>query len=251
MTTKALALAAALLTATSLTTAANAGGVRVGFGFPLGNFTAHPNLSSGPGGTARGRGSYEHCAKPKAQARSHHNDGDEAPVRKAKRASKVEVAEEAPAPKKVHRKPKVEVAEEEPAPRVVKAKLEEPAAEVKTAKLETKTVSHADPVIFIPEAPVNVPQLSGTQATPAPVKVASLGPVEMKAPNTNVAELPVADPLKSTAAVKAIEEPKPVKTEAKTEAKSETKKSAASGVKTLCRRFSAAVAGLIDVPCGD
>ena len=45
MTKTTLALAAALLAGTTLTSAANAGGVRVGFGFPLGSFVAHSNQS--------------------------------------------------------------------------------------------------------------------------------------------------------------------------------------------------------------
>ena len=261
MSAKAFALAAALLTTTALSTAANAGGIRVGFGFPLGNFTALPNLSSGPAGTARGRDSYEHCEKPKATARSHHNDDDDAPARKAKRAPKVEVAEEAPAPKKVHRQPKVEVAEQAPVARVIKAKAEteDKPVEIKTAKLETSAtasetktpVSHADPVIFIPEAPVVVPALTGTQSGPAPVRVAALGPVDIGARKPATSAIPVAEPLKSTLAAKPAEEIKPAKAE-KTETKTETKKPAVTTqVQKLCRRFSAAVAGLIDMPCGD
>jgi hypothetical protein len=282
MSAKALALAAALLATTAISTSANAGGVRLGFGFPLGNFTAHPNLSSGPAGTARGRNTAEHYEKPRV-ARGHHNDDDDAPVRKAKRAPKVEVADDEPAPKKVHRKPKVEVAEDEPAPKTVHRRpkvqvadevpapkklkkqpkievAEEPpqVLKVKTAKLETTDaepapVSHAAPVIFIPETAVAVPALTGTQSTPAPIKVASLGPVEIKPPQVLAAAVPVAEPLKTAAKAEAKTEAKPEpKSEAKTAPKSETKAtSVALEAKKLCRRFSAAIAGLIDVPCGD
>lgn len=235
MSAKALALAAALLATTAISTSANAGGVRLGFGFPLGSFTAHPNLSSGPAGTARGRDTAEHCEKPRV-ARSYHNDDDDAPVRKAKRAPKVEVADDEPAPKKIAKQHKNEVADE-------------PAAEVKTAKLETKdadtkTVNHAAPVIFIPETPVAVPALSGTQSTPAPIKVASLEPVEIKQPQVMAAVVPVAEPLKTEVMTE-------TKSEVKTTPKTETKSSVALEAKKLCRRFSAAIAGLIDVPCGD
>ena len=261
MTTfKALALAAALLTTTSLSSA-QAGGLRVGFGFPLGSFTVHPNLSSGPGGTARGRDSYEGRNYPRSVARSHSKD-DDAPAHCAKRAAKVD-ADEEPAPKKIHRQPKPEVAEDAPAPkkihhakapetapaRIVKVKADDSPVEIKTAKVETKSAaSHSAPVIYIPEAPVNVPQLSGTQSTPAPIKTASLGPAEFKSPETATAVVPVAEPLKTTAVTHTDVEAKP----AKSESKAEPKKSAVTTeVKKLCRKFSAAVAALIDVPCGD
>ena len=42
MSKSALALAAAVLAATTLSNAANAGGIRLGFGFPLGSFVAKP-----------------------------------------------------------------------------------------------------------------------------------------------------------------------------------------------------------------
>ena len=265
-TLKTLALAAALLTTTSLCSA-QAGGLRVGFGFPLGSFTVHPNLSSGPAGTARGRDSYEHCEHPKSAARSSHSDDDDAPARRTKRAPKVEVADEEPAPKKVHRQPKVEVADDEPAPktshrqakaepaqetpaaRVVKVKADDKPVEIKAASLESKSVvSHAAPIIYIPEAPVNVPQLSGTQSTPAPIKTASLGPVEVKSPEPATAIVPVAEPLKTTEVTRAPDEAKPARTETKAESK---KSSVTIEAKKLCRKFSAAVAALIDVPCGD
>lgn len=264
-TLKTLALAAALLTTTSLCSA-QAGGLRVGFGFPLGSFTVHPNLSSGPGGTARGRGGYEHCEHPKSATRSHSRD-DDAPARRPKRAPKVEVADEEPAPKKVHRQPKVEVAEDEPAPkkvhrqakaepaqeslpaRIVKVKADDNPVEIKATKLELKSVvSHAAPTIYIPEAPINMPQLSGTQSTPAPVTTASLGPLDIKSPQPATALVPVAEPLKTTEVSHTEVEAKATKTEAKAEPR---KSAVTTEVKKLCRKFSAAVASLVDVPCGD
>lgn len=246
-TLKTLALAAALLTTTSLCSA-QAGGLRVGFGFPLGSFTVHPNLSSGPGGTARGRDSYEHCEHPKSAARSHSSD-DDAPARRPKRAPKVEVAEDEPAPKKIHRQAKAEPAQESPPARIVKVKADDKPVEIKTANVETKSVvNHAAPIIYIPETPVYVPQLSGTQSTPAPLKTASLGPVDLRSAEPTSAVVPVAEPLKTTEVSHAAEEAKPAKAETKAESKKST---AASEAKKLCRKFSAAVAALIDVPCGD
>ena len=217
MTTKTLTLAALKLASTTLVSAAEAGGVRLSFGGPLGSFTAHPNQSSGPGGTAR----KEHCAKPAPKhyakpsyvGRKHQED--EAPVRHVKRAApKVEVAE-TPAPRKI-RKPKVVIEKPEIAEQV----------EVQTAKLDDKSViSDVTPSIYLPETPVAASELTGTQSSPAVVRTAALTP----APEATV----VAKEAKQEAA-------KPVKAE-----KPET------AAAKICRRFSAAIAGLIEIPCGN
>ena len=100
MTAKTFLLAAALLATTTFNSGAQAGGIRLSMGGPLGNFTAHPHLSSGPGGTGAKRHSSPHC-RPRAIARSTH---EEPPVHHAYRAApKVEVAEEAPTPRKSKR----------------------------------------------------------------------------------------------------------------------------------------------------
>lgn len=217
MTTKTLTLAALMLASTTLVSAAEAGGVRLSFGGPLGSFTAHPNQSSGPGGTAR----KEHCAKPAPKhyakpsyvGRKHQED--EAPVRHVKRAApKVEVAE-TPAPRKI-RKPKVVIEKPEIAEQV----------EVQTAKLDDKSViSDVTPSIYLPETPVAASEFTGTQSSPAVVRTAALTP----APEATV----VAKEAKQEAA-------KPVKAE-----KPET------AAAKICRRFSAAIAGLIEIPCGN
>ncbi len=217
MTTKTLTLASLMLASTTLVSAAEAGGVRLSFGGPLGSFTAHPNQSSGPGGTAR----KEHCAKPAPKhyakpsyvGRKHQED--EAPVRHVKRAApKVEVAE-TPAPRKI-RKPKVVIEKPEIAEQV----------EVQTAKLDDKSViSDVTPSIYLPETPVAASEFTGTQSSPAVVRTAALTP----APEATV----VAKEAKQEAA-------KPVKAE-----KPET------AAAKICRRFSAAIAGLIEIPCGN
>ena len=219
MTTKALTLAALMLASTTLVSTAEAGGIRLSFGGPLGYFTAHPNHSSGPGGTARN----EHYAKPTAHnyakpsyvGRKHQED--EAPVRHVKRAApKIEVAEETPAPRKI-RKPKVVIEKPEVTEQV----------EVQTAKLDDKSViSDASPSIYVPGTPVAASEFTGTQSTQAVVRTAALTP----APEVAVA----------TTDVKQEEASKPVKAE-----KKET--TAAK----ICRRFSAAIAGLIEIPCGN
>ena len=217
MTTKALTLAALMLATTTLASTAEAGGVRLQFGGPLGSFVAHPNQSSGPGGTARNqhyaKPAAHHYAKPSYVGRKHQEE--EAPVRHAKKraAPKIEVAE-TPAPRKV-RKPKVVIEKPELSEQV----------EVQTAKLDDKSVvSDASPSIYVPQAPVAAAEVTGTQSTAAVIRTAALSPE----PETAVV---AADP-------KAEEKTEPAKVE-----KSDT---AAS---KICRRFSAAIAGLIEIPC--
>ena len=154
-------------------------------------------------------GAKKHCAKP---APRRHVAEQEAPVRRVKHA----------APKRV------EVAEQAPAPRVRKIKkVADKSVEVQTAKLEDKTViSDAAPTIVVPYAPP-VADLKGTQSTASAITTAAIEP-----------ETP------------AIADAKPVET--KVEVKADTGKDKIelpSTVKRICRRFSAAIAGLIDVPC--
>lgn len=240
MTKKTLVLAATLIATATLSNAANAGGLRVGlgFGFPLGNFVAREHQSD----TGHSYKSHNSYSKPRAVARSHHDD--EAPVRKAKRvAPKVEVVEAAP--RKVKRvAPKVEVAEAPRPRKIVKLpKVSKPVAEpveVKTAKLEDPaTVTDETPSIFVPETPPAAvgSNVTGTQSTPAVTRTAAV----------TIEPDPALEPAKvETEKV----EPKVEKTvELKTEVKSEQKTELPGTVKRLCRRFSAAIAGLIDVPC--
>lgn len=230
MTKITLTLAAALLASTTLSGAAIAGGIRVGFGFPLGSFVAHEhqNYSSAPSYSAN-----KHCDKPVRAAR--HEVREEAAVRKVShRAPKVEVANDEPAPRKIKRAPKVEVAEEEaPAPRVIKAKPAEIQAPVQVANLDDKAVtSDAAPSIYVPESPVT--EFKGTQSTPAAITTASVTSAVVK----DVAK--VEQPKIEKVVTIEQDEPK---------AKAKTETGTASTAKRLCRRFSAAIAGLIDVPC--
>lgn len=250
--TKTISTLAALFLATSaLTSGAEAGGVRLSFGGPLGSFTAHEKLSDGPAGTARY--SRPHCEKPSYASRARaysvarHQDDDDAPARRAvRKAPKVEVAEKA-AP----RKPKVYIEKQETKP------------EVRTAKLEDNTViSDAAPAITVPESPAVQAQFSGTQSTPAPVTPAKTQTASLEqAPATAPAVAPDAEPAKPTTA--AVEVPaaseatkaEPVKAEVvKAEAKPEksgkdAKAKTDSMANRICKRFSAAIAGLVDVPC--
>lgn len=241
MSKKTLALAAALLATSMLSNAANAGGLRVGlgFGFPLGNFTAREHQSD-----TRSAYAKPGCAKSRAAASRSYAP---APVKHVKRAApKVEVAE-APV-RKIKRAPKVEVAEA-PAPRPRKiAKVARPeiekTVEIKTAKLDDKTtINDAAPSIYVPDAPAAAdPKFNGTQSTPAPVTTAAITPATADAVATN------AEPVKVD-----VVKDEPAKVEKTVEAKPEPAAKAKADLpataKRLCRRFSAAIAGLIDVPC--
>lgn len=244
MSKKTLALAATIIATATLSNAANAGGLRVGlgFGFPLGNFVAREHQSD----TGRSYKQHNSYSKPRAVARSHNDD---APVRKAKKAApkpapKVEVAE-APARKVKRVAPKVEVAEAPRSRKIVKLpKVSKPVAgpvEVQTAKLEDNvTVTDETPSIYVPESPpaAEDANFTGTQSTPAVARTAAV----------TIEPDPVAEPAKVEP--QKAEEPKAEKTvELKSEVKSEPKADVPATVKRLCRRFSAAIAGLIDVPC--
>lgn len=220
MTTKALTLAALVIAAGSLSSAAEAGGVRLQFGGPLGSFVAHPHLSSGPGGTARGS-LYAHkpsYAKPSYVGRMNHDDG--------------------PARKVVRHKPKVDVAER--AQPVVRKLKKAPAVQV--AKAEDPSVtSDAAPSIFVPDSPPSAASgFSGTQSTPAAVRTAEA------VTEKDAAEAGVAPEDKTEVVVLPVIED---------DAKSEAAEPAVSPVKVsgiaekICRRFSAAIASLVTVPC--
>lgn len=207
----ALTLAAAVIATATLSTAANAG-FRVGMGGPLIGFMVreHQNQSYNSGSSY---GAKKHCAKP---APRRHVAEQEAPVRRVKHA----------APKRV------EVAEQAPAPRTRKIKkVADKSVEVQTAKLEDKTViSDAAPTIVVPYAPPAA-DLKGTQSTASAITTAAIEPEKPAIAAT--AETKTADA-------------KPVET--KVDAVKE-KIELPSTVKRICRRFSAAIAGLIDVPC--
>lgn len=236
------ALAVALLAGSTFSSAANAGGVRVGFGFPLGSFVAHSNSNYNQSSSY---GYKKSCDKPVRAAR--HIEREEAPVRKAHRpAPKVEVAEK-PEPKKIKRAPKVEVAEQAPVNIVKKA-------HVQTAKLDDKTVtSDAAPTVYVPAAPAQA-------ATPAPVTTAAVTPPVTEPTAAAATAAPVTTAATTTAAPAPVTTAAPaVKDEVKVEApkaekiekveKDTPKVKISTDVKRLCRRFSAAIAGLIDVPC--
>ena len=212
MTKTTLALAAALLAGTTLTSAANAGGVRVGFGFPLGSFVAHSNQSYSEPSYGRGR----HCDKPRYAARRRYL-ADAAPARKIKRAPKVDVA-----------------ADQQP----VQAQSR---AEVQTAKLEDKLVTNEETTTEIAKTPAS--EVSGTQST-ATTTSTTTAVLDKESGNSGTTTTPA--PAK-------VEAPKvdKVATVEKTETseKPEVKTVPVSAVKRVCRRFSAAIAGLVDVPC--
>ncbi len=188
MTKMTFALAAALLAGTTMTSAANAGGIRLGFGFPLGSFIAHSNQNYG-GNDYRG---YE---RPRYVRRDYQDD---APARKIA---------------KVRRAPRVEVAD---------VPVKAPAAPVvKTAKLEDKLSSDPATTTVIEKTPV-----STSDTTPA--KDTTTGSIK-KASKDKTDTVATAE-----------------KTDASVKSDAET---TATETKHVCRRYSAAIAGLVDVPC--
>ena len=187
MTKITLTLAAALLAGTTLTSAANAGGIRVGFGFPLGSFIAHSAQNSMDDGYSR-----------RYERRQRAYRAEAAPVRKAKPVSKVATAK--PVAKPV----------------------------IKTAKLEDKLAS--DPATTTDIAKTSDVTTGSTTPTPT-------------TPVSNAA--PAATAATETAKVEKVA----TVDKTQTEEKSDATKSAPE--KQICRRYSAAIAGLVDVPCNE
>jgi hypothetical protein len=214
MTKTTLAIAAAVIAGTTLSSAANAG-FRVGFGFPLGSFVAHEHQS------------YDRdCDRPRRAYRAE----------PARRPVYVAQPKTYSAPAVAQAKP------------VAPAVAQAPATDTtKTAKLDSKLTSSTE------TASANVTEIkkaSTDDATP----VASTTAILAKAPEDSTNEGSAAKKDASTAEV--TETPKTEKVaETKTEADSEAPKSDDQKVaqdtddKKVCRRITAAIAGLVDVPC--
>jgi hypothetical protein len=203
MTKMTLAIAVALLAGTTMTGAANAGGVRLGFGFPLGSFVAHEALSGGGGGGYGGGRDYD---RPRAAPRRSYQE--EAPARRVA---------------KIKRTPKVDVADV-PAPKVAKKVAVTP--EVKTAKIDTKL--DTDPATTT-EIAKSTPATDTTTATDtAPVTTDTAKADTAKVDNAKVATVE--------------------KTVSNGKSDMETV-AAPSNDKQVCRRYSPAIAALVDVPC--
>ncbi len=229
-------LAALFVAAIAIPGAAEAGGIRLQFGGPLGTFVAHPHLSSGPGGTMRNR-SY---AESRSSYSAHCKQRELAQARKARQ---IEVARQTAQARKAReiaeaRRDKIEIAERA----AVKAKA------VQTAKLEDKLVASDAPAIFVPESPAPDARFTGTQSTPAPARTAAVDTNEANTgtgveaeDKTEVVVLPVVEE----------NEPKAAETTQATpvEAKPEKKETNTTVAEKICRRFSAAIASLITVPC--
>ncbi|MGL4397726.1 MAG: hypothetical protein ACRCS9_14395 [Hyphomicrobium sp.] len=240
-------LAGLFLATTTLTSAAEAGGVRLQFGGPLGSFVARPHQSYGGSSYAY---KERHCA-PKRAYSPGRSYAAEAAARRAKRA---QIAEAQAQRAKRAAQHKVELAEAS-APRAKKVRhlietVEAKRTIIRTAKLKDETtISDAAPSIVVPETPPAAATVSGTQATAA---VTPATTVETATPDTSVKTDPAAAPVVTAATepvVAAETVTEPVKTEkAAPAAKSDD---IASNLKRVCRRFSGLVGALIDVPCGD
>jgi hypothetical protein len=189
MTKTTLTLAAVLLAGTTLSNTASAGGVRVGFGFPLGSFVAHSNQSY----AGDGYGYQRHCDRERSARRMRHTKI--AASRKVKHARKVQTANVKPAS----------------------------APTIKTAKLEGKLESN----------PATTTEIAKTTTTPIATGSVTTSSV------TPAKETKESAPVSTASNIKSSE---PVKSDLKT---------SIAVAKKVCRRYSAAIAGLIDVPCNE
>lgn len=194
MTKITFALTAALLAGTTLTQAANARGIRVGFGFPLGSFVAHPTQSYAEDGYGYGR----HCDRKRYVHRSYHADA--VPARKVKRHRKIDVAESKQAPK---------------------------APAIKSVKLESKLESNPATTTEIAKTNSNA---NDGNSTALPTTTASITPAATETAKTET--------IAAAAAKTSTDEKADLKTVATT-------------AKQICRRYSAAIAALVDVPCNE
>lgn len=194
-----IAIAAALAAATTISDVANAGGLRLGFGAPLGSFVAH-SASQQARYSAYGS---RRCAKP-AATRSY------SAARHAK-PEKTVVAH------KVQRT----------------AKSEETKVATTT---KTPVTTDAAPAIFVPPT-LETSELAGTQSTPTPVKAAAIET------GTVTETVKAAEPAKTEEPAKK-DEDETVTIEPVKNVKLEVPAS-------VCRRFSAAIGQLIEVPCGN
>ena len=112
---------------------------------------------------------------------------------------------------------------------------------MQTAKLEDKLVTNEETTTEIAKTPAS--EVSGTQST-ATTTSTTTAVLDKESGNSGTTTTPA--PAK-------VEAPKvdKVATVEKTETseKPEVKTAPVSAVKRVCRRFSAAIAGLVDVPC--
>lgn len=240
-------LAALFVAAIAVPSAAEAGGVRLQFGGPLGSFVAHPHLSSGPGGTMRSRSYAESRSSYGARCKQR----ELAQARKARQIQIAQQAAQARKAREIAEARRIELARAAEARRdktEVAARAAGKAQVVQSAKLEDKTVTSDAPSIFVPESPAPDARFSGTQSTPAPARTAAVETSEADTgtgieaeDKTEVVVLPVVEE----------NDPKAAETTQATpvEAKPEKKETNTTVAEKICRRFSAAIAGLITVPC--
>lgn len=137
MTKMTFALAAALLAGTTMTSVANAGAIRVGFGFPLGSFVAHSNESYG----AR---DYDRAQRPRTIRSAYRDDAPVRKIVKVKRPVRTDVADAA-----------------------VKAPV------VRTAKLEGKLASDPATTTVIAKTPVSKSDATPANVTTGSITPAS------------------------------------------------------------------------------
>lgn len=195
MTKTTFAIAAALIAGTTLTNAANAGGLRVGFGFPLGSFIAHSGENLVQDDYRR-----RHADRPLYVARRN----DDTPVYTPKKAPKADVASQ------------------------------QSDNNTKTAKLEDKLVTDDSNTTVIEKTSAEATDTQPTQTSDSST-------------STDAATTDQAPEKVDTPKVEQVATVDNSETKTKSDAKAQTATSDSN--KRVCRRFSAAIAGLVEVPC--
>ena len=206
----ALAIGAALLAGTTLTSAANAGGIRLGFGFPLGSFVAHSNQGYSDAPCRR-------CDRPQYTPQRRAYVADAPPVRKAR-----------PMPKATYAQIPVEKAVAAPV--------------VTTAKLDDKLPATTDVTPAIDKAAASAANTTTLTKTLASTNGSTANKDSDQA-TTNTAATPVA--AATTLPAVTVETPKVEKVAAFKADKAPM----TEDTKQVCRRYSPTVGGLVDVPC--
>ena len=190
MTKTTLALAAALIAGTTMmTSAANAGGLRLGFGFPLGTFVAHSNQNYSEGGDSR-----RYHERERMERRYDADQAAAAAAARRARAAKVETAE-----------------------------VTKPVAPVtKVAKLDDKLASD----------PATTTEIAKTSTETSTDKTTDTTTTATTTDTTDTDTAKVATAETTT-----------------TNAKTDVTTGSLPDTKRVCRRFSPAIAALVDVPC--
>lgn len=230
MNRTALAVAAAVIAGSTMTSAAEAG-IRLGFGMPLGSFVASPFSSGAQRSPFTGPSAYKRmCAERQARAAKVAAARQQAAIAARRQAAERAAIAEAQARKA---KAAAVARAEAKAAAQAEAKLaaQNGAKDVETAA-NTKSApdSNPAPTIFVPDAPTTTAASTASTLT----EIAEVGTINdavtIKADKKTPAKVVTAPVKVATNVTKAKETP-------------------VVEAKSVCRRFSPVVGGLVDVPC--